>query len=59
MIGFMANLPLTPPPDEPGTGGGSGLAGLMKVRIMRRLQDPVVDHRDVSGCLQYEGGLGL
>ena len=32
MIGFMGNLPLTPPPDEPGTGGGSGLAGLMKAR---------------------------
>jgi len=33
VIGFMANLPVVPPAEEAGSGGGSGLAGLMQVRI--------------------------
>lgn len=36
MIGFMANLPAVPPPDELGGGGGSGLAGLMQVCSLSR-----------------------
>ncbi len=33
VIGFMANLPAVPPAEEAGSSGGSGLAGLMQVRI--------------------------
>ena len=52
VIGFMGNLPAVPPAEEAGSGGGSGLAGLMQVCC----PDSVIAARHVDGPEKNSSG---